>query len=300
MKRLLATICFGGITFLSYSPAIQAQPQEIDEVVKARGTLEPIAVVDVCPQVTGTVKALELDPNSADKKPDFGAHVDKGTVLAEIEPKTYQLALEQAKAGITKAEAGLRLAKAKLDLAKLNFARAGKSASDKPADALDEQVARAGLDVAEAEVENSAAELQLRKTAADRAALDLEHCTIRSPVDGVIIARRGEVGQTVMPQQGVPSMFLIATDLKRMQLWIDVDEHQIAKVTPGQPVKFNVVALPDAHFTGKVVQIRPNAQAVQNTVFYTVVADVDQIDGKLLPYMTAEAEIVTAKHLANR
>ncbi len=174
-----------------------------------------------------------------------------------------------------------------------------KRLADKSGDDLAAQAAHSELDVAAAEVARSEADIELSKAVLSQAELNLDRCKCRSPVDGVVIARRCELGQTVLPPT-TPSAFLIASDLKKMQLWLSVGERTIGKISVGEPVKFTVAAFPDRRFTAKVVQIRPNAESVQNNVFYTVVADVDQVDGKLLPYMTAEAEIVTAKHLADR
>jgi HlyD family secretion protein len=289
----MAVIC--GSLLISRATAAVSADEDVD-VVKAVGTLEPIAVVVVSPQVSGTLVKFGEDPNEPNKTIDYGSAVKKGTVLAQIDPTSYRLEFDRAKANVDKAEAGVRLATAQIALAKLDLQRATKRVSDKTADELEVEHAQAAVDVAQAALAEKTAEVALQKTAVDQAELNVANCTIRSPVDdGVVVARRCEVGQTIAPRADAPSMFLVAADIKKMQLWLSVGEHDIGKVAVGQPVRFTISAFPGKRFAGKVVQIRLNAQVNRGEVIFTVVADLDAVDERLLPYLTADAEIITTK-----
>ncbi|HEY2828192.1 MAG TPA: efflux RND transporter periplasmic adaptor subunit [Pirellulales bacterium] len=294
MKRaLIALICAGLMSVLALSAV--GDPKETTDVVKATGTLEPTECIDVVPQVSGALIGLG-------EEADVAHRVTKETVLARIDPARYEIQLAKAKAGIAKAEAGVRLAKAKFELAKVTLQQAMKKLADeKGSDGSEVEIAKALLNVAEAELVEETAEMAIEKIAVDRAELDLAHCTVHSPIDdGVILARRCDIGQMVSPESNSPAIFLIASDLKKLQLWLNVAERDISKVAVGQPVKFAVEAFPGQIFIGKVAQIRLNASSVENQVFYTVVTNVENPDVKLLPYLTASAEITTARYLSGQ
>ena len=156
---------------------------------------------------------------------------------------------------------------------------------------LAEQTAKAGLDVA-------AAEVAVRQAVVAQAKVELDHTTIRSPVRGTIIDRRVNVWQTVASRTDSPSLFLIAADLKKLEIWTSVNEADIARVHPGQSAQFTIDAFPGKTFDGRVRQIRLNAQMTQNVVTYTVVVTVDNPDEKLLPYMTANVRFAADKPAA--
>ncbi len=215
MMSQIATIVVGAVLALHGSFTRAEQPRETDEVVKAIGTLEPVSVVEVSPQVSGAIVGFGTNADSAANSVDFGCRVQKGMVLVEIDPTMYRIELDRAKAGIAKAEAGLRAARAKLDVAKLNSQQAVKRAADKSGDDLAAQAAHSELDAATAEVARSEADIDLTKATLSQAELNLDRCKCRSPVDGVVIARRCELGQNVSPTT-TPSAFLIASDLKKI------------------------------------------------------------------------------------
>ena len=152
------------------------------------------------------------------------------------------------------------------------------------------EVAKANLAAAEAAVEQTKAAVAQAKASLNTAQINLGYCTIKSPVKGVIIDRRVNIGQTVVSSLSAPSLFLIAKDLKRIQVWVSVNEADIGSISPGQPVTFTVDAYPDQVFQGQVGKIRLNATMTQNVVTYTVEVDTNNDDGKLLPYLTANAQ----------
>ena len=234
---------------------------DLVQTVSATGTLEPEEVVDVGAKVTGQIISLGIDPSDPahQKKIDYGAVVHKGTVLASIDDALYKARVAHSEAGLRRAEAELTVARAK----------------QQPPD-----LAKATVIAAESVVQQSKADLEQAKT-------DLDHTVITSPVEGVIIDRRVNVGQTVVAGQNAPSLFLIAKDLRRVQIWASVNEADIARIHVGLPVHFTVDAYPGETFHGKVTQVRLNATMTQRVVTYTVVVATDNHDGRLLPYLTA-------------
>jgi HlyD family secretion protein len=257
-----------------------------EDIVRATGTLEPSEVVDVCAEASGVLQSLGAS--------DYGAVVKKGDVLGRLNPAQAEVGVTQSKADLQRAQTGLTVARAKLDLTEKEYARLTRNA-DKQGDAADLDVAKARLNVAKAEVESAEAGIEQAKAGLQLAQLELERCTIRSPIDGRIIDRRVNVGQAVPGNLNAPSLFLIAKDLDKLQIWASVSEADISRVAVGQPVRFTVDALPGKSFTGKIAQLRLNAAMTRNVVTYTAVIDVSTSDEKLLPYMTAHVEIATAE-----
>lgn len=272
-------------------PTFRTAPVKLGDVVatiSATGTVEPEQVVDVGAQVGGIVKAFGKDKSG--KTIDYGSVVEKDTVLAQIDDSLYVAALETAKAQLQLAQANVLQMKAKLLQAQRDWDRAQKLG---PSDALAQtvydqyqatyEVAKANLAAAEAAVAQAKASLTTAKA-------NLVYCTIKSPVKGVIIDRRVNIGQTVVSSLSAPSLFLIATDLKRVQVWASVNEADIGSISKGQPVTFTTDAYPDQIFEGRVGKARLNATMTQNVVTYTVEVDTHNDDGKLLPYLTANVQ----------
>jgi HlyD family secretion protein len=267
--------------------------------IAATGTVEPEEVVDVGAQVAGQILSFGKDKNG--KTIDYGSTVEQGTVLAQIDDSLYAAdaleaaaQLKQAKAGILRSQADLGQMKAKLYQAQNDWERAQKlgpsealAASSYDAYRSAYETAKANVAVAEAAIEQAQATAAQAQAVLQRAQRNLGYCTIRSPVNGVIIDRRVNIGQTVVSSLNAPSLFLIAKDLKRMQVWVSVNEADIGNIHPGQPVDFTVDAYPDQIFRGEVGKIRLNATMTQNVVTYTVEIITDNSDGKLLPYLTA-------------
>jgi HlyD family secretion protein len=240
---------------------------DLSSTIEATGTVEPEELVDVGAQVAGKINSFGKDKDG--KTVDYGSVVEEGTILAAADAALAQAQLEQANA--------------KLLQAQQDWNRAQKLG---PSEAL----AQSSYDSYKAAYEIAKANVAISEATLSRAKRNLDYCVIKSPVKGVIIDRRVNIGQTVVSSLNAPSLFLIAKDLKRMQVWASVNEADIGNIHPGQPVIFTVDAHPGQTFKGVVGKIRLNATMTQNVVTYTVEVVTDNSDGKLLPYLTANIE----------
>jgi HlyD family secretion protein len=247
--------------------------------VKATGTVMPEEVIDVGAQVGGRVVAFGKDPDGR-KTIDFRSRVEPGTVLARIDETRYARAVAIARADVGVAQAEVECAEAEAALAR---ARA-KRAKDRELAGLEVKVAEANLLRARGRVERA------RKVLAG-AEQELSYCTICSPIKGMILDRRVNLGQTVSPSLSAPALFLIARDLKRLQVWASVKEADIADIHKGQKASITVAAHPKKVFTGQVTQVRLNATRTKDEVIYTVVIEVRNDELLLLPYLSAEVQI---------
>ena len=292
---------------VAYSTA-EVKRGDLVITISATGTVEPEEVVDVGAQVAGQIVSFGKDKNG--KTIDYGSTVEQGTILAQIDDSLYAAdaleaaaQLKVAKAGLLRSQADLEQMKAKLHQAQNDWDRAQKlgpsealAASSYDAYRSAYETAKANVAVAGAAIEQAQATVAQTQAALQRAQRNLGYCTIRSPVNGVIIDRRVNIGQTVVASLNAPSLFLIAKDLKRMQVWVAVNEADIGNIQPGQPVKFTVDAYPDQVFHGEVGKIRLNASMTQNVVTYTVEIITDNSSGKLLPYLTANVNFELSRH----
>ncbi|HUJ11367.1 MAG TPA: efflux RND transporter periplasmic adaptor subunit [Verrucomicrobiae bacterium] len=259
--------------------------------ISATGTVEPEEVVDVGAQVAGQINSFGKDDSG--KPIDYDSEVDAGTVLAQIDPALYAADVEVSQANLESAQANVLQAQAKLGQAQQDWDRAQKlGPSEALAPSAYDQY-KANFEVAKANLEVAKAGVAQAKAALDRAQRNLDYCTIKSPVKGVIIDRRVNIGQTVVSSLNAPSLFLIAKDLKRIEVWVSVNEADIGNIHSGQPVTFTVDAFPGQTFHGQVNKVRLNATMTQNVVTYTVVVSTDNSDGKLLPYLTANVQFIT-------
>jgi HlyD family secretion protein len=275
--------------------------------ISATGTVEPEEVIDIGAQVAGKIVSFGKDKQG--KAIDYGSVVEPGMVLARIDDALYaadtasaQAQLGQSKAALQRSEADLGQLKAKLFQAQRDWARAQKLG---PSDALsqaDYDASQSAYETAKANVEvGKAAIMQAKKAVSQSEALlrraqqNLDYCTIKSPVKGVIIDRRVNTGQTVVASLSAPSLFLIAKDLTRIQVWVSVNEADIGHIHPGQPVSFTVDAHPGEVFKGEVGKVRLNATMTQNVVTYTVEVNTDNSNGKLLPYLTANVKFIVGE-----
>jgi HlyD family secretion protein len=288
---------------------------DIHVTVGATGTVEPEEVIDVGSQVVGRIKELgkdlrgKDDPVFAEKTVDYGSPVEKGMLLAQIDPSTYDAQFQQATATLAQAHANVAQMEAQVMQTEAEWERAqrlkdlkipsrspigdvnmdsgmpikGISDADYILAEANAESAKANLDAAKASVLQAEATLSLAKT-------NVGYTKIYAPITGTIIDRRVNVGQTVVSSLNAPSLFLLARDLRKMQVWASVNEADIAKIKPGTKVHFRVDALPQDVFRGQVVQIRLNASMTQNVVTYTVVIGVDNPELKLLPYLTADVK----------
>ena len=270
--------------------------------ISATGTVEPEEVIDVGAQVAGQILSFGLDADG--KTVDYGSKVAEGTVLAKIDESLYaeeaaqaEAQVQSARANLQHAEADLQQLKAKLYQAQRDWQRAKKLG---PSQALAEtsydayqaayQIAVANVAIGKAAILQAQAGLTQAEAVLRRAQRNLGYCTITSPVSGVIIDRRVNIGQTVVASLNAPSLFLIAKDLTRMQVWVAVNEADIGKIQPGQPVTFTVDAFPGETFSGQVGKIRLNAAMTQNVVTYTVEILTENRSGRLLPYLSANVQ----------
>jgi len=243
----------------------------ITQAVTATGTLNPVVNVQVGSQVSGNIAKLFVD---------FNSEVKAGQVVAQIDPVLFQ-------ATVTQAEGDLANAQAALELAKVNATRMQELFTRKTSSQADLDQAMANLHQAEANV-------KIKQGALDRARADLEHCRITSPIDGVVISRSVDVGQTVAASLQAPVIFAIANDLTKMQIDANVAEADVGVVKVDQNVDFTVDAFPMETFHGKVVQVRNAPITVQNVVTYDTVIGVSNPDLKLKPGMTANVSIIVA------
>ncbi len=275
---------------------------DLTATISATGTVEPEEVVDVGAQVAGEI--LEFGKDDGGKMIDYGSAVQAGTILAKIDDSTYladvdtaKASLGQAQSGQLRAEADLGQMKAKLNQAERDWERAQKLG---PSEALaptqydaykaNYETAKANVGVDEAAIAQAKAGVMQAQATLEKAQRNLSYCTIKSPVNGVVIDRRVNIGQTVVSSLNAPSLFLIAKDLTRIQVWVAVNEADVGSIAAGMPVTFSVDAIPGRKFKGVVGKTRLNATMTQNVVTYTVEVNTDNSDGKLLPYLTANVQ----------
>src|SRR5882762_3608986 len=272
---------------------------EIHDVVEATGTINAVITVQVGSQVSGTVAKLNVD---------FNSRVHKGDVVALIDPALFQGALLQTAADLENAKANLAAAKANLEKAKAAAVQA--KADYERTVALNKEgvlsqaqldLAKANIDSANAGVNGAAAsvtqaEAQVsQKTAAVTVSqTNLNYTVIRSPIDGTVVARNVDVGQTVAASLQAPTIFTIAQDLTKMLVYAKTDESDVGNIKLGKPVTFKVDAFPKDTFRGRVAQVRMNATTVQNVVTYDTIVEFDNPELKLFPGMTAYVTIPVA------
>jgi HlyD family secretion protein len=241
----------------------------ITQLVTATGTLNPVVNVQVGSQVSGNIAKLFAD---------FNSQVKAGQTVAQIDPMLFQAAVTQAEGDVANAQAGLELAKVNATRMQQLFNQKNSSQQD--------------LDTANANLHQAEANVKIKQGALDKAKADLDHCTITSPIDGVVISRNVDVGQTVAASLQAPVIFQIANDLSKMQIDSNVAEADVGAVSVDQDVDFTVDAFPTRTFHGKVVQVRNAPITVQNVVTYDTVIGVNNSDLKLKPGMTANVSII--------
>jgi HlyD family secretion protein len=241
----------------------------ITQVVMASGTLQPLTTVNIGTQVSGTV---------LERFADFNDHVRRGQVLLRLDPANLQARLRQTQAQLAAAEASLALARATLERNQRLVSQGFISGLALDQSQREYDAGRANVDLARAQVES--------------AQTDVDHSVIRSPIDGVVIKRNVDVGQTVAASFQTPDLYLLARDLREMQIEASVSEADVGQVRPGQQVRFTVDAYPDAEFEGRVRQFRLSSTTTQGVVTYTIVVSVHNEDERLKPGMTAQTRIV--------
>jgi HlyD family secretion protein len=255
--------------------------------ITALGTVEPTNQIAVSTATGGLVKELGADAKDPSKTVDYGDHVKRGQVLLRLDSAIEEVTVAKAKAALDGARSQLAGAKACLAKAQVDIERQTRLANSARGNTLDIESAKFESEVAKAKVDVQTAVIAEREADLKLAEISLDRRTIISPVDGLIIDRRVNVGSSVPANE---NLFLIWEDSKKLQIWVAANERDIARIAIGQSAHFTVDAFPNKTFSGKVSQVRLNAQMSNNAVTYTVVIDVDDSE-KLLPYMTAKVEI---------
>jgi len=269
-------------------------------VVSSTGTLNPVVSVSVGSQVSGQIKELYAD---------FNSPVKAGQLIARIDPETFQLRVRQAEADLESTRASVAVQKAEVarvtatlmdaqrDLERKTMLVEKKfiSAADRDKAQATYDVSKAALDVALAQANNSSAVVKQRESQLAQARVDLERTAIRSPVDGVVVKRSVDTGQTVAASLQAPELFIIARNLTDMQVETSIDEADVGRIVVGQRATFTVDAFPGRSFSGQVTQIRKAATVVSNVVTYTVIVSAANPELTLLPGMTANVRVVTAQ-----
>ncbi|MEX2663895.1 MAG: efflux RND transporter periplasmic adaptor subunit, partial [Vicinamibacterales bacterium] len=254
--------------------------------VSATGTLEAVKTVQVGSQVSGAVEALYADFNSI---------VRKGQVLARLEPSLYNSAIEQANANLIRAQADDERTRVSLADAEAKLARARELAARQLIPANDVETAEVARANADAQVRSSGAGVIQARASLDQARVNLAKTVIMSPIDGIVISRNVDVGQTVAASLSAPTLYLIAADLSQMQLSASIDESDLGQIAEGQPVRFTVDAYPAETFTGVVRQVRLNPIIASNVVTYAAIVTAPNPELKLKPGMTASLTIEVAR-----
>jgi HlyD family secretion protein len=266
--------------------AVPVDRGDVVEVVGATGTLQAVTTVQVGSQVSGTIQRLDAD---------FNSQVKQGQVVARLDPSLFEARLGQARANVTAARANAERSKAGVEDMRQKYDRAKALAAESLLPASDLETARTNYDAAVAQLKASEAAVTQAMASVNQADVDLGHTVIRAPIDGVVIARNVDVGQTVAASLQAPTLFVIANDLTRMQVNASIDEADIGRVRPGQAVTFRVDSFPDREFEGRVDQVRLQPTVVQNVVTYNAIISADNPGQRLMPGMTATVSVVVRK-----
>ena len=273
---------------------------EIRRLVSTSGPVRAVVTVSVGSQLSGRIDKLTVDFNSEVKEGDLLAQIDNKTFAARV--AQAQADLEAGKAGLTnqhaaraKAEAMLRNAKRLLERQETLANKGVASTATLDTAIRDVDVATAEIAVIDAQIENAKATIAQREAALKVAEIDLERTSILSPIDGTVISRTIDIGQTVAASLQAPELFKIAQDLRRIQIEAQVNEADVGVIKEGNPAEFTVDAYPEERFEGVVTQVRLAAIELQNVVTYTVIIEAKNDDRRLYPGMTANVQIETAK-----
>jgi len=259
---------------------------DIIESVGATGTFEAITSVTVGSQVSGTIQELRADFNSI---------VSKGQVIARLDPAMIQTQIEQSKANLVRAQADVERLKVSLEDSRTKLTRARGLFQRQLLTQADLDTAEVTVKSNEAQLRSSQAALTQAEAALNQNQVNLDHTIITAPIDGIVVSRNVDTGQTVAASFNAPTLFVIAADLTKMKCTANIDESDVGRIRPGQTVRFRVDAYPTEEFTGTVFQVRLQPVVVQNVVTYGTVIEVPNPELKLKPGMTANVTIEVAK-----
>ena len=259
---------------------------DIVESVSATGSLEAVTTVQIGSQVSGIIQELRADFNSI---------VREGDVIARLDPSLFETQIEQARANLLRAEADVERLRVAVDDTRTQHARSVELAAQELISQTELETAEVNVRSAAAQLRSAAAQVTQARASLNQNEVNLEHTVIRAPIDGIVISRLVDVGQTVAASLQAPELFVIAADLTKMRVIANVDESDVGRIRPQQPVSFVVDAYPDETFGGVVSQIRLEPIVQQNVVTYATVIDAPNPDLKLKPGMTATATIEIAR-----
>ena len=279
------------LAFRGRDKEVQYQTTTVDrgdivDVVGATGTLQAVTTVQVGSQVSGTVDSLGAD---------FNSRVKKDQVVARLETSTFDARLSQARANLVAARANVEKAKSTVADTKQKYERAKELSAQQLLPEADLETAKSNYDGAVAALQGAVAAVSQSAAAVQQAQVDLTHTVIRAPIDGVVVARNVDVGQTVAASLQAPVLFVIANDLSHMQVNASIDEADVGRVRQGEVVTFHVDAYPNETFTGRVEQVRLQPITVQNVVTYNTLIAVDNSGGRLMPGMTATVSVIVQR-----
>jgi HlyD family secretion protein len=264
----------------------EASQGDVVATVEATGTLEAVTTVEVGTQVSGTIKTLGAD---------FNSQVHQGQVIAQLDSSLFDTQVAQEQATVARLKAEVQRARVQAEDAMVKLGRARDLAGKELLARSDLDAAVSTANAADASVKSAEAQLVQAQASLNQAQVNLSHTVIRAPIDGVVIARNVNVGQTVAASMQAPTLFVLAQNLKEMLVNASVDESDIGKIQTNQPVRFRVDAYPNETFTGTVSQVRLQPKVEQNVVSYITVIDVPNPDLKLKPGMTAAVTIETGR-----
>src|SRR5947207_1236426 len=290
---LVAVVGGGGAAYYIRSGKQDIQVQtapitrgDIVDTVGATGTLQAVTTVQVGSQVSGNISWLGADFNSI---------VHKGQVIARLDPALFQAAVEQARANLAKSKADVEHNQVALLDAQQKYTRAKELAARSLLPQSDLDAAKVAVDSAQATLLSSQAAVQQAQANLNQAQVSLDHTVITAPIDGIVIQRSVDVGQTVAASMQAPTLFVIAADLTKMQVNANIDEADVGRIRPGQSVTFHVDAYPTEEFHGTVAQVRLQPVVVQNVTTYGTIINVPNDDLKLKPGMTANLKVQIAR-----
>jgi HlyD family secretion protein len=291
---VLAAGAAGGFLYYQSTPA-QASSElitadvtrgSIVETVQSTGSLEAVTTVLVGSQVSGSIKSLYVD---------FNSQVRAGQVIAELDPSLFETQVEQARASVVKFEADLDRAKVQVDDSQLKLTRSRELAGRQLIPSSELETAESAARQAQSAVKSAEAQIVQATASLNQSQVNLNHTIIKAPIDGIVVSRDVDVGQTVAASMSAPTLFVIAQDMTQMQVSAAIDESDIGRIESGQAVTFRVDAYPDDQFLGTVRQVRLQPVVEQNVVSYTTIISVPNPELKLRPGMTATVTVEIAR-----
>ncbi len=289
---LVLAVLFAGLHFIQIQkekPKYKTERVErrtISTQVEASGLIKPVKTVNIGAQVSGQIKEIYVDYNS---------EVKKGQLLAQIDPSLFESQVQKAQGDLLAAQANYTQVKSVLDFQQKNYQRYQNLYKKNYVSKSDLDLAQSDYYSNLAKLNAQSAQISQARANLDNAVTNLGYCKIVSPVDGVVITRNVDVGQTVASSFQTPTLFEVAQDLTKMQIEVNVSEADIGKVEEGQKVEYTLDGYPDKIFEGKVSQVRISPTTVSNVVTYSVIVSVDNLDNILKPGMTANVSIITGR-----